>query len=94
MTYELKRVYCSRNGDNFHELIFDFWNYEYNTGYEIKVTLYKIGALFDLAFNYVRSLCGETYDISKWDLIIRNVKQRKVSTWKHTYTIKRGENNG
>ena len=88
MKYELKRVYCSRKGSLYSEIIFDFWNNEYETGYEIKLTLYKFGALFDLAFNYVRSLCGETYDISKWDLILRNVKQRKVSTWECTYTAK------
>ena len=88
MEYELKRVYYGRKGTAFREIILDLWNHNYETGYEIKITLYNFTGLFDLAYNYLRSLCGETYDISKWDLIIRNVKQRKVNTWECEYKMK------
>ena len=44
MKYILMRCYLKKNGYQFMELVFDLWNYEYETGYEIKVTLHNMSA--------------------------------------------------
>lgn len=63
------------------EMIFDLWNHEYETGYEIKITLWGMNAWVKLIEKYVAELRGHTYDISRWDLIIRNIKQQKMKNW-------------
>lgn len=81
MVYTLNRVNLLKHGNNFDEIILDLWNHEFETGYEIKVTLYKSGDMYALACAYLKALCGKTYDISRWDLIIRNVKQKQMKRW-------------
>lgn len=81
MKYILMRCYLKKNGYQFMELVFDLWNYEYETGYEIKVTLHNMSAWVNLIQEYATKLCGRVYDISKWDLIIRNIKQKKLNKW-------------
>lgn len=81
MKYILMRCYFSKKGSQFMELVFDLWNYEYDTGYEIKVTLYKMSAWTNLIQEYATKLCGHVYDISRWDMIIRNIKQMKLDKW-------------
>lgn len=67
------------------EVIFDLWNDEFETGFEIKVNLYNMSAWYTVYFNelklYLNQLCGLTYDISRWDKIIRNIKQQKIGEW-------------
>lgn len=81
MKYILMRCYLSKKGFQFMELVFDLWNYQYETGYEIKVTLYKMSAWTNLIQEYATKLCGHAYDISRWDMIIRNIKQMKLDKW-------------
>ena len=81
MKYILMRCYINKKGYQFMELVFDLWNYEYETGYEIKVTLYKMSAWINQIQEYATKLCGRVYDISRWDLIIRNIKQMKLDKW-------------
>lgn len=78
MIYRLMRIYPKR-GEIFGEIEFDLWNHEYNVGYIIKVTIYKnIIYKFDEYVKYCHNLVGFTYDISKWDKIIRDIKQNKI----------------
>ena len=81
MKYTLMRCSLVKKGSIFMELIFDLWNYEYETGYEIKVNLYQMTAWNDLIYEYIKKLSGHSYDISRWDLIIRNIKQKKLDKW-------------
>lgn len=78
MTYQIKRVHPMRKGDKFREIWIDIWNYEYNTGYEVKVTIYNKSEIFDYILKYAQSFIGETLDISKIDYIIRKIKQGRV----------------
>lgn len=78
MTYQIKRVMPMRRGDKFREIWFDLWNYQYNVGYEIKVTIYNKTEIFDYILKYAQSFRGEILDISKIDYIIRKVKQGRV----------------
>lgn len=83
MEYTLKRCPIKRNGSLFSEMVFDLWNDEFQTGYEIKVTLYRMSAWhceIEL-LSYLKLLLGRTYDISRWDKIIRNIKQKKIEEW-------------
>lgn len=82
MKYGLMRCYFKHRGSTFATLVFDLWNYEFNTGYEIYVTLYKMGVLYIELDKYIHDLIGQVYDISKWDLIIRNIKQKKIYSWR------------
>ena len=63
------------------EVMFDLWNDEFDTGYEIKVTLYNMSPWYNVIKSYLNQLCGRTYDISRWDKIIRNIKQQKMKEW-------------
>ena len=81
MTYTLKRCPLTKKGSLFMEVIFDLWNDEFNTGYEIKVILYNMSAWYNIIISYLDRLCGKTYDISRWDKIIRNIKQQKMKEW-------------
>lgn len=85
MIYTLKRCPITKKGSLFMEVIFDLWNDEFETGYEIKVNLYNMSAWYTVYFNelrlYLNQLCGLTYDISRWDKIIRNIKQQKIGDW-------------
>lgn len=85
MTYTLKRCPITKKGSLFMEVIFDLWNDEFQTGYEIKVVLYNQSAWYTVYFNelrlYLHRLCGLTYDISRWDKIIRDIKQQKMKDW-------------
>lgn len=82
MKYTLMRCYFKHRGSTFDTLVFDLWNNEFNTGYEINVTLYKMGDLITELEKYVKAIINQTYDISKWDLIIRNIKQKKLYSWR------------
>lgn len=80
MTYKLMR--CNmKTGTLVIEIMFDLWNHEYETGYEIKVTLWNMIAWRKHIEEYTKNLLGHTYDISRWDKIIRNMKQMKLSEW-------------
>lgn len=81
MKYTLMRCNFSKKGSLFMELIFDLWNYEYEVGYEIKVNLMYMKSWENLIVEYISKLRGLTYDISRWDLIIRNIKQMKLNQW-------------
>lgn len=81
MKYALMRCYFSKKGSIYLELVFDLWNYEYETGYEIKVTLHQMSDWINQIQEYVNKLCGHVYDISRWDMIIRNIKQKKLNEW-------------
>lgn len=81
MKYTLMRCHLSKKGKMFMELNFDLWNHEYETGYEIKVTLFRMAAWITYIEKYINILCGHSYDISRWDLIIRNIKQMKLDKW-------------
>lgn len=63
------------------EVIFDLWNDEFQTGYEIKVVLYNMSVRYNVIKLYLELLHGKTYDISRWDKIIRNIKQQKMEEW-------------
>ena len=65
----------------FMEVIFDLWNDEFQTGYEIKVTLYNMSKWEIPLRSYLKLLCDREYDISRWDKIIRNIKQQKMLEW-------------
>lgn len=77
MPYELRRINVKR-GEIFSEITFDLWNDEYSVGYEIKLTIWKYNIYFERYYQYSRSLVGKTLDISKWDKIIRDIKQNKI----------------
>ena len=77
MIYRLMRI-NEKKGDIFGEITFDLWNHEYNVGYEIKVTIYKYHVHINDILRYCHNLVGFTYDISKWDKIIRDIKQNKI----------------
>lgn len=81
MIYTLKRCPIIKKGSLFMEVIFDLWNDEFETGYEIKVNLYNMLAWYNEVKLYLHQLCGLTYDISRWDKIIRNIKQQKIGEW-------------
>lgn len=81
MIYTLKRCPITKKGSLFMEVIFDLWNDEFETGYEIKVNLYNMSAWYNIIKSYLDRLCGKTYDISRWDKIIRNIKQQKIKDW-------------
>lgn len=81
MKYTLMRCQIKKIGSRVIELIFDFWNYEFDTGYEIKVNLWHMTAWIKQIEKYTAELSGHTYDISRWDLIIRNIKQMKLANW-------------
>lgn len=81
MTYTLKRCYIPRKGALFMEVVFDLWNDEFQTGYEIKVLLYHMSAWYSVIKAYLAKLCSKTYDISRWDKIIRDIKQQKMENW-------------
>lgn len=85
MIYTLKRCPITKKGSFFFEVIFDLWNDEFQTGYEIKVNLYSQSAWYTFHYIelrlYLNQLCGLTYDISRWDKIIRNIKQQKIGEW-------------
>lgn len=76
MTYRLMRIHHKR-GQIFAEITLDLWNHEYNTGYEIKFTVWKYLIYLDDDLKYLQNLVGFTYDISYWDKIIRDIKQHK-----------------
>lgn len=78
MTYRLMRVHHKR-GHIFGEITLDLWNHEYNTGYEIKFTVWKYLIYLDDDLKYLQNLVGFTYDVSYWDKIIRDIKQHKRS---------------
>lgn len=78
MKYTLRRCCLSKRGAIFSELTFDLWNSEYNVGYEIKVTIWKHNIFAEELHQYARGFIGQTLDISKWDLIIRNIKQYRL----------------
>ena len=82
MTYELKRCYFKQRGTTFAVVVFDLWNSEFNTGYEIYVTLYRADVYMGYLEKYIKELVGCIYDISKWDFIIRNIKQKKINSWR------------
>lgn len=81
MIYTLKRCPITKKGSMFMEVVFDLWNDEFQTGYEIKVLLYNMSAWYNELRLYLHQLCGLTYDISRWDKIIRNIKQQKIGEW-------------
>lgn len=81
MIYTLKRCPLTKKGALFMEVIFDLWNDEFQTGYEIKVNLYNMSAWYNEIILYLNQLCGLTFDISRWDKIIRNIKQQKIKDW-------------
>lgn len=83
MKYTLKRCPLTRNGTLFKEIVFDLWNDEFQTGYEIKVTLCNMypGRIELELMAYLNLLLGRTYDISRWDKIIRDIKQKKIEGW-------------
>ena len=76
MIYRLMRIHHKR-GEIFGEITLDLWNHEYNTGYEIKFTVWKYLIYLDDDLKYLHNLVGFTYDISYWDKIIRDIKQHK-----------------
>lgn len=83
MIYRLMRI-TSKRGEIFGEIEFDLWNHEYNVGYIIRLTIYKTCIYkLDDYIKYCRNLVGFTYDISKWDKIIRDIKQNKID-WSDT----------
>ena len=57
MMYELKRIH-GKKGSLFGEIVLDLWNYEYNVGYEIKVTVWKYMIYIDKHIEYLRGLVG------------------------------------
>lgn len=81
MIYTLKRCPITKKGSLFMEVIFDLWNDEFQTGYEIKVVLYNMSVRYNVIKLYLELLHGKTYDISRWDKIIRNIKQQKMEEW-------------
>lgn len=82
MIYTLNRCHITKKGSLFMEVIFDLWNDEFQTGYEIKVSLYNMSAWYNELKLYLHQLGGLTYDISRWDKIIRNIKQQKIGEWR------------
>lgn len=78
MTYELKRVSVGKHGSHFSEIIFDLWNEEFKQGYEIKVTIWKYHCVFGDLFKYAKLFTGQIKEISKWDKIIRNIREYKL----------------
>lgn len=81
MKYVLKRCPIVKRGMLFMEVIFDLWNDEFQTGYEIKVTLCNMSKWEIPLLAYLKLLYEREYDISRWDKIIRNIKQQKMSEW-------------
>lgn len=81
MIYTLQRCPITKKGSSFMEVVFDLWNDEFQTGYEIKVLLYNMSAWYNELRLYLHQLYGLTYDISRWDKIIRNIKQQKIGEW-------------
>lgn len=81
MIYTLQRCPITKKGSIFMEVNFDLWNDEFQTGYEIKVLLYNMSAWYNELRLYLHQLHGLTYDISRWDKIIRNIKQQKIGEW-------------
>lgn len=77
MIYRLMRI-NEKHGEIFGEITFDLWNHEYNVGYEIKVTILKNHVFIKDILRYCHNLIGFTYEISKWDKIIRDIKQNKI----------------
>lgn len=78
MEYMLKRVSIGKHGINFSEIIFELWNDEYRQGYEIKVNIWKYNCVFGELFNYAKQFTGQIKEISKWDKIIRNIREYKL----------------
>lgn len=82
MTYQLRRVSVGKRGSHFSEIIFDLWNEEFRQGYEIKVTIWKYHCVYCELFEYAKQFTGQIKDISKWDKIIRNIREYKLGVEK------------
>lgn len=77
MKYRLMRI-NEKRGNIFGEVTFDLWNHEFEVGYEIKINIYRYHIYLNDILRYCHKLVGYTYDISKWDKIIRDIKQNKI----------------
>lgn len=70
-TYKLMRVFIKRFGMVGRCLVFDFWNYQENTGYEVHVIIYHdINKAWRIASSYL----GQTHTIVAWDELITYIK--------------------
>ena len=69
--YELKRVWIKKFGLKGRILVFDLWNNEQSTGYEVHLIVYHgINKAFRIAYDYI----GKTFNINAWDELITCIK--------------------
>lgn len=70
-TYKLMRIWVKRFGIVGKILVFDLWNSEEHTGYEVHVTInHNIKKAYNIAYNYI----GQTHTNVAWDELITCIK--------------------
>jgi len=77
MKYTLMRIRHYK-GTIFSCIIFEFWNSQYKTGYDIELTINCTVTAFHERVNIILPYVGKTYDIGKWDKIIRDLKSGEL----------------
>lgn len=75
MYYMLMRVHMLSRSSRYVVLVFDLWNEQLETGYEVHLTISakKKQSAFAIAKDYIACI----FDISDWDKIIREIKECK-----------------
>lgn len=70
-TYKLMRLYIKRLGMLERCLVFDFWNENERTGYEVHVIIYHdVNKAWRIASSYL----DQTHTIVAWDELITCIK--------------------
>lgn len=70
-TYKLVRLYWKRFGIGGKMLVFDLWNADIHSGYEMHVIiLHDIKKAYNIAYKYL----GQTHTIVAWDELVTCIK--------------------